>query len=336
MAPQPSTEYTIYRGIEGAVKEASAHIKPLGPKEILVKITHSGLCGTDLAYVPYGIALGHEGVGIVEAIGSDVTQFEIGDRAGGGYHRKSCEHCSYCLSGQDIWCYERSIYGEEDYANGTFGEYYIGTETYLHKIPEGLTSEHAAPLQCAGATVYNALFSVAKPAERVGIIGIGGLGHLAIQFARKLGAEVVVFSTSRSKEEEAKEFGASEFYLLEDIDKVKKPVNVLVIAGNRYPDWKKFLVKEVVARAGTIIPLAAPNGNISLPAFRMFFDGYNVLSSLVASRAKHEEMLAFAASHDIKPTIEQFDLSEDGLQEAIAKLKSNNMRYRGVLVAKGA
>lgn len=118
-------------------------------------------------------------------------------------------------------------------------EYYVGVETYLHKIPESMASEHAAPMQCAGATTYNALVSVVKPGERVGIIGIGGLGHLAVQFARKLGTEVVVFSTSKSKEEEARKLGASEFYLLDELDKIQKPVNTLVVAGNRYPDWNK-------------------------------------------------------------------------------------------------
>lgn len=233
------SQYTVYRGAEGQIKSSSVQKPELGPKDILVKITHSGVCATDLAYVPFGIALGHEGVGIVEAIGSEVTQFKVGERAGGGYHRDSCGHCSYCLSGQDIWCYERSVFGEKDHHNGTFGEYYVGKETYLHKIPEGLASEHAAPLQCAGATTYNALVQVVKPGDRVGILGIGGLGHLAIQFARKLGTEVIVFSTSRSKEEEAKQLGATEFYLLDELEKLQKPVTTLVVAGSKYPDWKK-------------------------------------------------------------------------------------------------
>ena len=231
--------YPIYRGVEGTVKRVPTELPALGPNDVLVKITHTGVCSTDLAYIPYGVALGHEGVGIVEEIGSMVTQFKVGDRAGGGYHRNSCGHCGYCLGGQDIWCYDRTIFGEKDYSNGTFGEYFVGTETYLHKIPEGLASEHAAPLQCAGATVYNALVDTVKPFERVGIVGIGGLGHLAIQIARKLGAEVAVFSTSRDKEQEARNFGASEFYLLSEPEKVTKPVKTLVVTGNRYPDWDK-------------------------------------------------------------------------------------------------
>lgn len=234
-----SSSNTLYRGTEDGIKQSTVELPALKPKEILVRITHSGLCGTDLAFLPFGLALGHEGIGIVEAVGSAVTQFKVGERAGGGYHRNSCGHCKYCLSGQDIWCYERTVFGEGDYNNGTIGKYFIGVETYLHKIPEGLASEHAAPLQCAGATTYNALVSVVKPGDRVGIIGIGGLGHLAVQFARKLGTEVVVFSTSRDKEEEARKLGASEFYLLSETEKVVRPVDTLVVAGNRYPDWKQ-------------------------------------------------------------------------------------------------
>ena len=233
------TQNHVYRGSEGVAKKVAVDLPPLGPKEILIKITHSGLCATDVICMSWGVALGHEGVGIVEKIGDAVTHFKIGDRAGGGYHRNSCGHCRYCLTGNDIWCYERVTYAESDHDNGTFGDYYIGTETYLHKIPDTLSSEDAAPLQCAGATVYKALVDVVKPAKRVGIIGIGGLGHLAIQFAAKLGAEVVVFSTSAGKEEEARTFGASEFYLLNEPERVQQPVNTLIVAGNSQPAWEK-------------------------------------------------------------------------------------------------
>jgi D-arabinose 1-dehydrogenase-like Zn-dependent alcohol dehydrogenase len=102
-----------------------------------------------------------------------------------------------------------------------------------------MTSEDAAPLQCAGGTVYSALINSTKPGDRVGILGIGGLGHLAIQFSAKLGFDTVVFSTSSEKEAEAKSFGASEFYLLSETEKITKPIDVLIIAGSKYPDWSK-------------------------------------------------------------------------------------------------
>jgi len=115
----------------------------------------------------------------------------------------------------------------------------IGNETYLHAIPSSLFSEHAAPLQCAGATVYSALISSTQPGDRVAILGIGSLGHLSIQFSAKRGFEAIVFSASAQKEPEARSFGASEFYLLDELEKVKKPINVLIVAGARYPDWSK-------------------------------------------------------------------------------------------------
>ncbi len=136
-------------------------------------------------------------------------------------------------------CAQRIIYGLDDQDHGTFGEYYVGREGFVFKIPEGMALEHAAPLQCAGATVYAALVDTAKPRDRVGVMGIGGLGHLAIQFAAKMGCEVVVFSTTAAKEAEARSFGASEFVLLAEPEKVKAPINVLLLTGAQYPDWNK-------------------------------------------------------------------------------------------------
>ncbi|KFZ19344.1 hypothetical protein V501_00706 [Pseudogymnoascus sp. VKM F-4519 (FW-2642)] len=152
---------TVYRGMDGKVQQTTFDMpSELGPHEVLVKITHSGLCGTDIHGIAHGIALGHEGVGIVTAVGSSVTSYKVGNRAGGGFLRKSCGNCKYC------------------------------------------------------ATVYSALIDNLEPRDRVGIVGMGGLGHLAVQFANKLSAETVVFLTSRNKEAEARGFGVSEFVLL--------------------------------------------------------------------------------------------------------------------------
>jgi D-arabinose 1-dehydrogenase-like Zn-dependent alcohol dehydrogenase len=128
----------------------------------------------------------------------------------------------------------------------TYHDLDIGLETYVHKIPDSLSSEDAAPLQCAGSTVYSAIVSSTKPGDRVGIIGIGGLGHLAIQFSAKMGFETVVFSTTAKKEAEARSFGASEFYLLSEPEKITTPIDVLLIAGSRYPDWSKSVSRNAV------------------------------------------------------------------------------------------
>ena len=229
---------------------------------------------------------------------------------------------------------QRNIYAEKDFENGTFSQYYIAAETFVYKIPESMSSEDAAPLQCAGATVYSALVNNIKHGDRVGILGIGGLGHLAIQFASKMGAEVVVFSTSTSKEEEAKRFGANEFVLTSKPDQVKEPLDVLLLAGNQYPDFEAFCDPKVLARQGILIPLSAPHGDVKLPGLPLFFNGYQIHTSLVANRLDHARMLEFAARHGIRPTLERFDLTEEGLNDAVQKLKDGKMRYRGVLVAK--
>lgn len=237
-------QYAVYRSEKGVPIKTTATIPTLGPHDLLIRITHSGVCHTDSLFCAagYPLALGHEGVGVVESIGDSVTQFKVGDRAGGGFRRGSCGHCKYCLSGRDIQCYERIIFGEGDLDNGTFAEYYVGKETFLHRIPAALASEHAAPLQCAGATVYSALKATVTVGMRVGVFGIGGLGHLAIQYAAKMGAEVVVFSTSANKESEALEFGAKEFHLVKDIGNTESsPIDVLIVAGARNPDWNWYV-----------------------------------------------------------------------------------------------
>lgn len=156
---------------------------------------------------------------------------------------QSCGNCKFCKTGKEIWCSNRDTYGESNFNTGTFADYYIGVESFLFHIPDGLSSEDAAPLQCAGATVYTALVANTKPGDRVGIVGIGGLGHLAIQFSKKMGADTVVFSSGRAKEAEAKAFGANEFYVTSEVEKgevvLEKPIDLLVVAGTGYPNWDK-------------------------------------------------------------------------------------------------
>ncbi|KAF3923567.1 hypothetical protein ABW20_dc0107775 [Dactylellina cionopaga] len=328
-------EYSVFRGVSGKLSATKQTIPELGPKDVLIKITHSGVCHTDLLYFNFGapVALGHEGVGIVQAVGTAVTQFKIGDRAGTGFARDSCGSCGYCLHGDDIWCYDRVVMGEGDYDNGSFGEYYIGKETYVHRIPDGLASEHAAPLNCAGATVYSALIKNTKVGDRVGVVGLGGLGHLALQFAAKLGAEVVALSTTESKKEESIGFGATEFLTLDKLESVTKPINVLIIAGSHYPDWDRVFKKEFLARNGKVVILSASRGQkLDVAADALFWNGYTVDHSLVASRADHDDMLNFAAQQGIKPAVQIYKHNGvESIEKAFEDIHNNKVRYRAVL-----
>ncbi|KAG0646119.1 putative formaldehyde dehydrogenase [Hyphodiscus hymeniophilus] len=339
----------ISTGVDGVARQASTALpKQLREHEVLLKITHSGLCHTDLEYLHRGVPLGHEGVGVVAAIGSEVTTLAVGDRAGSGYMNNTCGHCQYCLTGEEVWCYERNVYGESPAISGTFGNYLIGNESFLFKIPEAMESQHAAPMQCAGATVYNALVSNIKSGDRIGIIGIGGLGHLAIQFANKLGAETIVFSTTAGKQAEARSLGASEFYLLDKPEELAKPITMLLLTGAKHPDWSKslfvgvvlmkvenrFMNDKVIARRGLILTMSIPPEMIELPGLPMCFYGYRVQHSFASSRHAQCDMLDFAARHGIKPLVEIFDMSEVGFSEATEKLRSGKVRYRAVLAAK--
>ena len=186
---------------------------------------------------------------------------------------------------------------------------------------------------CGGATVFNVLQSFnARPTDRVGIIGIGGLGHLAIQFAAKMGTHVTVFSTTDSKREEAMKLGATEFIATKGIEKlqVSSMINHLLVTTSSQPDWKQFL--PIMAPGGTIYPLTVSDGDLSIPYMGLLRKELRLQGSLVAARQVHREMLDFAGQHGIKPIIEKFPLSVEGATECMRKLEDGKMRYRGVLV----
>ncbi|KAF4216792.1 hypothetical protein CNMCM8980_010168 [Aspergillus fumigatiaffinis] len=259
-------EYTIYKHQGDRIIEVKAQIPALGPKDILIRITHSGVCNADAAFAKRGacIALGHEGVGIVEAVGSDVTQFQVGERAGGGggfIEIPAVNVATSCL----------------------VVTFYV------------LTGEHAAPLQCAGATTFKALKATIKPGNRVGIVGIGGLGHLAIQFATYIGATVVALSTSQDKKMEALELGAKEFVNLNELD-VKAPLDVIVLTSSKYPDFGEYVLCYLTNESSDSSKRRYC-GTADV-AVRTYDPSY------VASRAEHDEMLEFAARHGIRPTVQ--------------------------------
>lgn len=212
------------------------------------------------------------------------------------------------------------------------------SEDFLFQIPDEIDNAHAAPLQCGGATVFNALhLHGVSSTDRVGIIGVGGLGHLAIQFARAMGCTVVVFSGSDSKKEEATKLGASEFYAMKGVtaDSVGKigcePINRLLVTSSAPPDWGIYL--PLMAPQGVIYPLTVNPGNMELPYMSIMLSALRVQGSVVADRQTHREMLKFAAKNGIKPMINEFKMTESGIEEAFETLNGGKMKYRGVLVA---
>lgn len=192
------------------------------------------------------MVLGHEGAGIIESVGPAVKTLKVGDHVGWGYQHDSCGLCEQCLSGLEIYCEQRAFYAYADLDQGSFATRAVWREAFLYKIPEGLTDEEAAPLMCGGATVFAVLSMYKiKSTSRVGVMGVGGLGHLAIQFASKMGCEVVVFSGTESKKEEAMRLGASQFVAMKgktELDIGKKLDALLVTTSAQPGKFEDFLV----------------------------------------------------------------------------------------------
>ncbi|KAH8723415.1 chaperonin 10-like protein [Phaeosphaeriaceae sp. PMI808] len=325
--------FTVYKGSKGGRIVKSETSKPdVKDDQVLLKVTATGLCGTDEHYKDQDIVLGHEGVGVVEQVGPNVKNMKKGDRVGWGYEVNSCESCKYCLTGRETYCADREMYGEANHDQGSFASHAIWRESFLYKIPDALTDEEAAPLMCGGATVFNALHTYGiKSTDRVGVMGVGGLGHLAIQFASKMGCDVVVFSGSDSKKEEAMKLGAKEFIVTKGNSElgIGRKIDALLVTTNMNPDWKQML--PVMAPTSIIFPLTISSGDFSIPHLPVVLAGITIQGSAVAPRAVHRHMIEFAAQHSVKPILMEFPLNESGIEEAMATLRGGKMRYRGVL-----
>ncbi|UPL03104.1 hypothetical protein LCI18_014038 [Fusarium solani-melongenae] len=220
---------TVYRGTLGG-KVQEAH-------QVTVRVTHSGLCGTDEHYKSPDMVLGYEGVGIVKAIG-DSVKLSSGDRVSWGCCHGSCLHCESCNQGQELYREQRQSYGFDEFDQGSFATHATWNEHFLFRIPESIPSAEAAPLMCAGAAGYSALRSAGVQSHhRVGVLYLGGLGHLAVQYAAKMGCYVTVYSRSSSKDEAARKLGASGFQVMGSDHVPGRAVDCLLLAGAQQPDW---------------------------------------------------------------------------------------------------
>ncbi|KAK4447360.1 NADP-dependent alcohol dehydrogenase [Podospora aff. communis PSN243] len=330
-------DFTVFKGsASGTIVPATGHRDP-GPTEAIIKITHCGVCGTDEHYLHADQGLGHEGVGIITEVGSMVhalSEFRVGDRVGMGWFHKFCGHCDACLRGHQNRCANKTEYGTADQDQGCFGTAVAWDISALFKIPDEISSEHAGPLMCGGATVWHPLADFGIPVgSRVGVLGVGGLGHLAIQFAAKMGMEVVVFSGTESKRQQAMELGASEFYVtsgkksLAGIEKI----DAMLITTSVAPDMA--LYSPVLALGALVFPLTVSTEHIKLSPLDLILGNLRIIGSLIGPTASVRAMLRFAGKQGIKPIVETFPMTKEGVEEAMAKLREGKMRYRGVLVA---
>ncbi|KAI7868487.1 hypothetical protein BDF14DRAFT_1966728 [Spinellus fusiger] len=318
-------------------KVSSYEAPALGAYDILIKIKACGVCHTDVMYhevFPKNTALGHEPVGIVEQLGSEVTKFQKGELAGFAFLKKSCLDCSQCNSGNDFVCPKRVKYPEGN--NNGFADAAVVDSRFAYKIPKGLSAKDAAPLMCAGVTVFSSLVqSGVTPIGRVAIVGIGGLGHLALQFARAWGCHVTAISTSPDKKDEALSFGAHEYISSRDFGdfgtREEDKFDVIFNTVSAVLDWDKYL--GFLKPNGKLMLIGIPDAPVEIKnSVRVIVEQLSFVGVLIGGRLLTQQALEFAARHNIKPLIEEFTFSTEGIENAFELCESNKMRYRGVLV----
>lgn len=326
-----------------AVHAAGAELLPfhydpgkLTSHEVEIAITHCGICHSDVHLISndWGISNfpfipGHEIVGTIAAIGSDVRGLEIGQRVGLGWQSNSCGICEWCLKGLENLCPDAE--GTCVHRHGGYSDRVRANFRFVIPIPDALASDHAAPLLCGGITVYSPLRTNGiNPSSRVGIVGIGGLGHMALQFARVFGAEVTAFSTSSAKEAEAREMGAHHFVNSRESKAMKDvagSLDFILNTANADQDWATYV--QALRPTGTLCFVGVPPSPVSLHAFPLISGMRTVTGSPVGSPYGLREMLNVAARHGVKAKTELFPMSK--ANEAIEKVKKNKVRYRAVL-----
>lgn len=329
-----SSTLQVFRGTPEGKIVSDTVTRDLKDHEVFIETTHSGVCGTDEHYLKSGYVLGHEGVGIVRAVGSAVTTTKVGARVGFGYTHEICGSCDCCCTDADQYCRERKLYGFTDTDNGSFSYGAIWDSKVVVPIPDNYESEFAAPLMCAGATVWTVLskYGIASN-QRVAVMGIGGLGHLAIKLASAMGCHVVVLSSSENKRQEAMDYGASEFHVFRSGEAPPedfKPVKHLILCGSASIDHTSLV--PLVDFNGSIYPLTAAMEATPIPLTLLSMKGIKIQGSLVASRNSLRSLVEFAAVKNIKPTIMKYPFTAEGIEQAMQDLRDGKVRYRAVLV----
>jgi uncharacterized zinc-type alcohol dehydrogenase-like protein len=308
----------------------------LGEYDVRVAVTHCGVCHTDIQAINnyYGITQfpfvpGHEITGFISEVGPGVSDLKEGDRVGIGWQARSCGVCEWCLRGESQLCMKIEN-TTVMVPFGGFSSSVVADHRFVYPLPPSMPAEIAAVLMCAGVTVYSALQTyVTSPDLKVAILGVGGLGHLAIQFAHAFGCEVTAMSSSPDKEEQALGFGADHFIDSTDKDsmaQVSYGYDLLICTANKGIYWSPLLLS--LKKRGRLVLLGFPD--IELNSTDLVAHELSITGSLIGTPSKMRAMLSFAQEHGVKPVVELMPMSQ--INVALQKVKENKARYRIVLV----
>lgn len=310
---------------------------PLGDEDVEVSVEYCGLCHSDLSILnndwgisQYPAILGHEVIGRITGVGQNAKGLEVGQHVGVGWNSGSCMHCRQCMSGSHHLCpqVQPTIVGHR----GGFATHIRSHWAWVIPLPEKLNFADAGPLLCGGITVFAPLMMYARPTDRVGIIGIGGLGHMAVKFSAAYGCDVTAFTSSPSKFDEAKGFGANHVVSSRDAAAIRElagSFDLLISTVNVTLDWDAMI--GTLAPNGRLHVVGVVPEPIPVAAFSLISQQRSISGSPTGSPDAIRTMLEFASRHNIAPQTEHFPMSH--INEAFARLESGKARYRIVLDA---
>jgi uncharacterized zinc-type alcohol dehydrogenase-like protein len=318
--------------------------RDVGPKDVLIEIKYAGICHSDIhtvrgdwGAITYPQVVGHEIVGVVAEVGSEVTLHQVGDRVGVGCMVNSCRECENCLAGMEQYCLKGNIQTyngvdvDDSITQGGYSTHVVVVEDFVLRVPESIPFDAAAPLLCAGVTTYSPLAHWnAGPGKKVAVVGMGGLGHMAVKIAHAMGAEVTVLSQSLRKQEDGLKLGADHYYATSDADTFTQLANTfdLIINTVSAPlDLDAYL--RLLRLDGTLVNVGAPADALPLHVFTLFGNRRSFAGSGIGSIGETQEMLDFCAEHGIAPETEL--ITADYINEAYERVLTSDVRYRFVI-----
>jgi uncharacterized zinc-type alcohol dehydrogenase-like protein len=318
--------------------------RAVGPDDVLIQIEFAGICHSDIHTVngdwgpqPFPVVPGHEIVGVVTEVGSDVTRHRVGDRVGVGCMVSSCGECANCRRGDEQYCENGMVgtYAATDRdgttTQGGYSTHVVVDASYVLSVPEGIDPAAAAPLLCAGITTYAPLRRWgAGPGRKVAIVGLGGLGHMAVKIAHALGAEVTVLSQSLKKQEDGLRLGADEYHATSDpsiFEQLAGRFDLIINTVSARIDLDAYL--GLLAVDGTLVNVGAPAEPLSVNVFSLIGARRSFAGSMIGGIALTQEMLDFCAEHGIGAEVEV--IAADQVNEAYERVLASDVRYRFVI-----
>jgi alcohol dehydrogenase (NADP+) len=318
--------------------------REVGPNDVLIEIKFAGICHSDIHTVrgdwgpqQYPLVPGHEIAGIVTEVGSAVSKHAVGDRVGVGCMVNSCRECANCLKGEEQYCLNSMVgtYGAVDrdgtITQGGYSSHVVVTEDFVVRIPEGIELDAAAPLLCAGITTYSPLRHWgAGPGKKVAVVGLGGLGHMAVKLAHAMGAEVTVLSQSLKKQEDGLRLGADAYYATSDENTFKDLAGTFDLIINTVSasiDISSYL--QLLALDGALVNVGAPAEPLPVNAFALIGGRRSFAGSMIGGIRETQEMLDFCAEHHLGAEIEV--IPAEKINDAYERVLASDVRYRFVI-----